>query len=146
MHNLIVEDDSVVADVLGMTLEEAGHSPSIAHTIAVALAELRHNDIDAVVLDINLPDDDGTQLSRLIRKNHLPVPIPVASGNPGIDDKINALGAGADGYLTNPFDSFELLANLDTIFLRMHGHSSAKVAVGILEVDLNRHKAMIDDV
>ena len=45
MHILIVEDDPVVADVLGMTLEEAGHFPSIAHTIEVALAELRHNDM-----------------------------------------------------------------------------------------------------
>ena len=55
MHILIVEDDPVVADVLGMTFEEAGHFPSIAHTIVVALADLRHNDIDAVLLDINHP-------------------------------------------------------------------------------------------
>ena len=55
MHILIFEDGPVVANVLGMTLEEAGHFLSIAHTIEVALAELRHNDIDAVLLDINLP-------------------------------------------------------------------------------------------
>ena len=146
MHILIVEDDPVVADVLGMTLEEAGHFPSIDHTIEVALAELRHNDIDAVLLDINLPDGDGTRLARLIRKNHLPVPILVVSGTAGIDDKINALGAGADGYLTKPFDRFELLANLDAIVRRTHGHSSATVAVGNLEVDLNRHLALIDGV
>ena len=146
MHILIVEDDPVVADVLGMTLEEAGHFPSIAHTIEVALAELRHNDIDAVLMDINLPDGDGTRLARLIRKNHLPVPILVVSGNAGIDDKINALGAGADGYLTKPFDRFELLANLDAIVRRTHGHSSATVSVGNMEVDLNRHLALIDGV
>ena len=137
MHILIVEDDPVVADVLGMTLEEAGHFPSIAHTIEVALAELRHNDIDAVLLDINLPDGDGTRLARLIRKNHLPVPILVVSGNAGIDDKIKALVAGADRYLTKPFDRFELLANLDAIVRLTYGHSSATVTVGNLEVDLN---------
>ena len=49
MHILIVEDDPVVADVLGMTLEEAGHFPLIAHTIEVARAELRHNDIDVFI-------------------------------------------------------------------------------------------------
>ena len=49
MHILIVEDDPVVAEVLGMTLEEAGHFPSIARTIEVALAELRHNDIDVFI-------------------------------------------------------------------------------------------------
>ena len=100
MHILIVEDDPVVADVLGMTLEEAGHFQSTAHNIETALAELKHNTIDAVLLDINLPDGDGTRLARLIRKNHMPVPILVVSGNASTDDKIAALGAGADGYLT----------------------------------------------
>lgn len=146
MHILVVEDDTVVADVLGMTFEEAGHFRSIAHTIVVALADLRHNDIEAVLLDINLPDGDGTMLARLIRKNHLPLPILVVSGNTGIDDKIKASVAGADRYLTKPFDRFELLANLVAIVRRTHGHSSATVSVGNLEVDLNRHLALIDGV
>ena len=123
MHILIVEDDPVVADVLGMTLEEAGHFQSTAHNIETALAELKHNAIDAVLLDINLPDGDGTRLARLIRKNHMPLPILVVSGNASTDDKIAALGAKADGYLTKPFDRFELLANLDAIIRRTHGHS-----------------------
>ena len=143
MHILIVEDDPVVADVLGMTLEEAGHFQSTAHNIETALAELKHNAIDAVLLDINLPDDDGTRLARLIRKNHVPVPILVVSSNASTDDKIAALGAGADGYLTKPFDRFELLANLDAIIRRTHGQSSATVSVGNLEVDLNRHLALV---
>ncbi len=144
MHVLIIEDDPVVADVLGMTIEEAGHFKSTAHTIEAALTELKHNDIDAVLLDINLPDGDGTRLARLIRKNHMPMPILVVSGNAGIDDKITALGAGADGYLTKPFDRFELLANLEAIIRRTNGHSSATVSAGNLEVDLNRHLAMVN--
>ena len=143
MHILIVEDDPVVADVLGMTLEEAGHFQSAAHNIETALAELKHNTIDAVLLDINLPDGDGTRLARLIRKNYMPVPILVVSGNAETDDKIAALGAGADGYLTKPFDRFELLANLDAIIRRTQGHSSATVSAGNLEVDLNRHLALV---
>ena len=76
---------------------------------------MKHDQIDAVLLDLNLPDGDGTRLARLIRKNHMPAPILVVSGNIGIDDKITALGAGADGYLTKPFDRYELVANLDAI-------------------------------
>jgi two-component system cell cycle response regulator CtrA len=144
MHILIVEDDPIVADVLGMTLEEAGHFQSTAHNIETALAELKLNTIDAVLLDLNLPDGDGTRLARLIRKNHMPLPILVVSGNASTDDKIAALGAGADGYLTKPFDRFELLANLDAIIRRTHGHSSATVLVGNLEVDLNRHLALVE--
>lgn len=144
MDILIVENDPVVADVLGMTLEEAGHFQFTAHNIETALAELKHNNIDAVLLDINLPDGDGTRLARLIRKNHMPVPILVISGNASTDDKIAALGAGADGYLTKPFDKFELLANLDAITRRTHGHNSAAVSAGNLEIDLNRHIALVE--
>jgi two-component system cell cycle response regulator CtrA len=101
-----------------------------------------HNDIDAVLLDINLPDGDGT---RLIRKTHIPDPILVVSGNAGIDDKINALGVGADGYLTKPFDKSGLLANLDAIVRRAQGHSSATIAICNLEFDLNRNLMLIGD-
>ena len=75
----------------------------------------------------------------------MPVPILVVSGNSGIDDKITALGAGADGYLTKPFDRYELVANLDAIIRRTHGHSSATVNVGNLMVDLSRNYAKIGD-
>lgn len=77
MHILVVEDDPIVADVLGMTLEEAGYFKTTADSIESALFELKHNQIDAVLLDLNLPDGDGTRLARLIRKNHMPVPILV---------------------------------------------------------------------
>ena len=145
MHILVVEDDPIVADVLGMTLEEAGYFKTTADSIESALFELKHNQIDAVLLDLNLPDGDGTRLARLIRKNHMPVPILVVSGNSGIDDKITALGAGADGYLTKPFDRYELVANLDAIIRRTHGSSSATVNVGNLMVDLSRNYAKIGD-
>ena len=107
--------------------------------------ELKHNQIDAVLLDINLPDGDGTRLARLIRKNHMPVPMLVVSGNIGIDDKITALGAGADGSLTKPFDRYELVANLEAIIRLTHGHSSATVNVGNLIEDLSRNQAKIGD-
>ena len=139
MRVLVVEDDPIVADVLRMTLEETGYFKTTADIIESALFELKHNRIDAVLLDLNLPDGDGTRLARLIRKNHMPVPILVVSGNSGIDDKITALGAGADGYLTKPFDRYELVANLDAIIRRTHGHSSATVNVGNLMVDLSRN-------
>ena len=89
-----------------MTIEEAGYFRTTANIIETALFELKHNQIDAVLLDINLPDGDGTRVARLIWKNHIPVPILVVSGNSGINDKLTALGAGADGYLTKPFDIY----------------------------------------
>ena len=86
MHILVVEDDPIVADVLGMTLEESVYLKTTADGIESALFELKHNQIDAALLDLNLPDGDGTRLARLIRKNHMPVPILVVSGNSGMVD------------------------------------------------------------
>lgn len=106
MHVLIVEDDQIVVDVLGMASEEAGHFKTTANTIETALSEFLYNRIDAILLDLNLPDGDGTRLARLVRKNLILVPILVISGNDGIDEKNTALGAGADGYLTKPFDQY----------------------------------------
>jgi two-component system cell cycle response regulator CtrA len=145
MHIFVVEDNPIVADVLGTTLDEAGYFKTTADSIESALFKLKHNQIDAVLLDLNLPDGDGTRLARLIRKNHMPVPILVVSGNSGIVDSITALGASADGYLTKPFDRYELVANLDAIIRRTHGHSSATVNVGNLMVDLSQNYAKIGD-
>ncbi|XDZ63692.1 response regulator transcription factor [Alphaproteobacteria bacterium LSUCC0396] len=145
MHVLIVEDDPIVADVLGMTIEEAGHFKTTANTIETTLLELKHSRIDAILLDLNLPDGDGTRLARLVRKNHMLVLILVISGNSGIDEKITALGAGADGYLTKPFDRYELMANLDAIMRRTHGHGSATISVGNLIFDLSRNYAKVGE-
>ena len=114
-----------------------------AKTIETALFELKHNQIDALLPDINLPDGDGTQLARPIRKNLMPVPNLVVSGNSGIDDKITAIGAGADGHLTKPFDRYELVANLKAVIRRTYGHSSASVNVGNLIEDLSRNYSNI---
>ena len=145
MHFPVVENDPTVADVLGMTLEEAGYFKTTANTIETALFELKHNQIDAVSLDIDLPDGDGTRLVCRIRKNHMPVPILEVSGTSGIDDKITALGAGADGYLTEPFDRYKLVANLEAIIQQTHSHIYTTVNVGNLIVDLSRNSAKIGD-
>jgi two-component system, cell cycle response regulator CtrA len=69
----------------------------------------------------------------------------VISGNTGIDEKITALGAAADSYLAKPFDRYELMANLDAIMRRTHGHGSATISVGNLVVDLSRNYAKVGE-
>ena len=144
MNMLIVEDDTVIADAIGITLSQAGYHHVRTKTIEEALNELNHNHVDAVLLDINLPDGDGTRLTRLIRKSYLPAPILVISGNSRVDDRITALGAGADGYLTKPFDRYELLAYLEAIIRRANGHASALIKAGNLMMDLSRNLISID--
>jgi len=69
MHVFITGDDPIDADVLGMTFEEAEHFKTTANTIETALSELKHNRIDAILLDLNLLNVDGTRLARLVSKN-----------------------------------------------------------------------------
>ena len=85
MYILVVGDDPFVAVIPGMILQEAGYFKTTANTSETVLFELKHSQIDAVLPNINLPDEDGTRLARLIRKNHMPAPILVVSGNSGID-------------------------------------------------------------
>ena len=145
MNILVVEDDPIMADALSITLSQSGYFSVLATSIEHALNEMQHNHIDGVLLDLNLPDGDGTRLARLIRKNHVPVPILVVSGNNTVDDRIAALGAEADGYLTKPFDRYELLAHLEAILRRTHGHASAQIRAGNMMIDLNKNHATIDE-
>ena len=145
MNILIVEDDPIMADAISMTLSQKGYFWVVARDIESALGELKYGQIDGVLLDLNLPDGDGNRLARLIRARHKShIPILIVSGRNTVDDRITALGAGADGYLTKPFDKFELLANFEAIMRRSHGHSSAKIEAGNLSVNLSRNTASVD--
>ena len=86
MHVLIVEDDPIVTDVLGMRLEGVGPIKTTANTIETALSVLKHDRIDATPLDLNLSDSDGTRLAWVARKSHIFVPILVISSNSGISE------------------------------------------------------------
>ena len=139
MNILVVEDDPIVADAVAITLEQAGYFTVPSASIQEALEEISINEIDAVLLDLKLPDGDGTRLARLIRakKEKQLIPILVVSGNNSVDDRIMALGAGANGYLTKPFDKHELLAHLEAMIRRANGHSSLQIEIGNMMIDLH---------
>ena len=75
---------------------------------------------------------------------YLRAPILVISGNSRVDDRITALGAGADGYLTKPFDRYELPAHPEAIIRRANGHASTLIKAGNLMMDLSRNLISID--
>ena len=83
-------------------------------------------------------------MTRLIRKSYLPALILVFSRNSRVDDRITALGAGANGYLTKPFNRYELLAYLEAIICRANGRASALIQAGNMTMDLSRNLISID--
>lgn len=143
MNILIVEDDELIAKSISMALDDEGHHYHIANTAEDGMNAVREDIFDAVILDINLPDGDGFQFAKTMRRNQINASVLVVSGRASVTDRVVALHSGADGYLTKPFDRQELIASLTAIVRRANGHADSRIVTGPIIVDLNKHEVMI---
>lgn len=138
---LIVEDDPAIVRLLDAILRRGGHDVVSTGTTRTAQAMLAGNDIDAVLLDLGLPDRDGLELIAAIRPSST-VPIIALTARHDVADKIAALDLGADDYVTKPFDGDELLARLRSA-LRRTAAAAAQgnhpLVFGPLVMDVARH-------
>lgn len=136
---LVVDDEPQILRALRTSLEGHEYEVSVAETgeagLALAAAELP----DLVVLDLGLPDLDGAEVIRGLR-TWTDLPVIVLSVREGQSDKIDALDAGADDYVTKPFDVEELLARMRAALRRVNGDQSALPILIFedLKVDLSR--------
>jgi two-component system, OmpR family, response regulator MprA len=141
MRLLVVDDDRALRDVLRRTLTLAGYDVRLSDTGAGALAEAASSVPDAVVLDIGLPDIDGLEVSRLLRREGNRVPILMLTARDAVADRIDGLDAGADDYLVKPFDVDELKARLRALLRRSGGAGSLDggLTFGELRLDPSKH-------
>ena len=116
---LVVEDDAAVRNLMAVTLETQGYQYRVAKTGGEALIEATTHQPDIMLLDLGLPDLDGVEVIRKIR-SWSNMPIIVISARSDDSDKIEALDAGADDYLTKPFSVEELLARLRVTLRRLN--------------------------
>ena len=132
---LVIDDEVQIRRLLRLTLESAGYAVREAENGTLGLNEAAVRRPDAVILDLSLPDQSGlTVLGRLREWSHLPVLILSVRG--GESDKIAALDAGADDYLTKPFGGGELLARIRVLLRRAQPSSEPSIArFGAVEVD-----------
>ncbi len=133
---LIIDDEVQIRRLLRITLDAAGYSVVEADAGRFGLDEAARHQPDAVVLDIGLPDMSGLDVLRQLREwSRVPVLVlTVVAGEP---DKVAALDAGADDYLTKPFGAAELTARLRAILRRAPGETEPSViAFGDIEMDL----------
>jgi two-component system KDP operon response regulator KdpE len=136
---LLVEDEQSILTALSITIRGAGYEVDCAVTAAQALATAVAAPPDLVVLDLGLPDRDGVDVIHGLR-GWTDVPIIVLSGRTDSTDKVAALDAGADDYVTKPFVTDELLARLRAAHRRRpEGDDRPRVRVGRLVVDLAAH-------
>jgi two-component system KDP operon response regulator KdpE len=136
---LIVEDEPALLRALQINLRARGYEVTTSVAGQEALVEAARRPPDAVLLDLGLPDLDGTQVIRELR-SWSAVPVIVLSGRAGSGDKIGALDAGADDYVTKPFSMEELMARLRAALRRDSTRPVGAVfSIGSCEVDLSSH-------
>jgi two-component system, OmpR family, KDP operon response regulator KdpE len=133
---LVVEDEPALLRALQINLRARGYEVSTSSAGREALVEAARRPPDAVLLDLGLPDLDGTDVIRELR-TWTAVPVIVLSGRAESGDKISALDAGADDYVTKPFSMEELVARLRAL-LRRDAHPSSRqlFTIGHCTVDL----------
>lgn len=117
-HLLIVEDDELLRDGLSDQLTQAGFRSTTAEDGAQALTLLETEAFDGVVLDLGLPRIDGLTVLRRLRQKLPALPVLILTARDGIEDRVAGLNAGADDYLTKPFNRDELLARLQAMLRR----------------------------
>jgi len=142
-HVLVVDDEPQFLRALTTSLRAAGYDVETATTAADALTKVGLAPPDAVILDLVLPDRRGIDVTREIR-TWSDVPIVVVSAVGEEAEKIAALDAGADDYVTKPFAIGELLARLRAALRRSGGPGSTVIEIGSIRVDLEKHDVSVD--
>jgi two-component system KDP operon response regulator KdpE len=139
---LIVEDEPDIRGILRTLLKTAGYRIVETETAARAIVEARSHKPDLLLVDLGLPDADGIKVIRAVRE-WSPVPIVVLSARSMESQKIEALDAGADDYVTKPFSAPELLARVRAA-LRRNVRGAEQVPnlqIGSITIDLTRRQA-----
>ncbi|HSP46818.1 MAG TPA: response regulator transcription factor [Clostridiaceae bacterium] len=143
---LIVEDDKQIRNFISFSLKSQDYSCVEASTGKEALEIIETQSISAIILDLGLPDMDGMDVIREVRK-FSNVPIIVVSARDQDREKVEALDAGADDYLTKPFGITEFLARIRVVF-RHAGNVrdivQSTYALDGLEIDFEKHKVTLD--
>ena len=149
---LIVDDDPHIREVIRFALEKADMTVSLAHDGKQALEQFKQTDCDLIVLDINMPEMDGLECCREIRKTS-EVPILFLSSRDEEIDRILGLEIGGDDYVTKPFSPRELVARINVILKRTQSNpdntakadEQTKLTQGRLELNIDEHTVKWDD-
>jgi DNA-binding response OmpR family regulator len=141
MRILLVEDDRQLRASVGRGLREAGYDVAEAADGEEALGRATTVPFDCIVLDILLPGMDGIAVCRQLRARGEWLPILLLTALDAVEDRIAGLDAGADDYLSKPFDFGELLARLRALMRRREGELPAELQVGDLQIDTRRRTA-----
>lgn len=141
MHLLIIEDEGKMATILHRGLEEEGMEVTVAADGERGLEEARRGAYDLILLDLGLPGRDGLEVARELREEGHHTPILMLTAWDSTEMKVRGLDAGADDYLTKPFEFAELLARIRALHRRVAPEAVTRLQVGDLTLNLLNRRA-----
>lgn len=148
---LIVEDESTISEPLAKLLAREGFNATVAATVADALAKFAADKPDLILLDLNLPDGDGRDVAREIRRSS-GVPIIMLTARGTETDRIVGLEIGADDYVVKPFSSAEVIARIRAVLRRSEAHDDQQdqdlgqpVVVEEMRIDPGTRRAFLGE-
>jgi two-component system response regulator PhoP len=145
MRILVVEDEPNLSSQLKARLTEEGYIVDVAEDGEEGLYYGREYEYDAAVVDLGLPKLDGIDLIGELRRQNRDFPVLVLTARGSWQDKVEGLEAGADDYITKPFQIEELLARLNALIRRAAGYASPVIEQGGLKLDTAKKEVRVED-
>ncbi|WP_298713125.1 response regulator transcription factor, partial [Chitinophaga sp.] len=144
MKVLLIEDNVELASSISAFLAREGYICEVSYNMRDALDKLISFQYDCVLLDIMLPDGNGLEILRFMRKEQVHSPVLILSAKNSLDDKIIGLEEGADDYLTKPFHMPELNARLRAIYRRKKLNGSNIIAFNEITLNIDTFEAWVN--
>jgi len=145
MKLLLIEDNPALGDLTRDALEREGFAVDLATGVEEAMALLVAAPPDLVLLDLSLPDGDGRDLLRRLRRSGARVPVLVVTARGGLNDRIDGLDGGADDYMVKPAAPAEIAARCRALLRRPDAMMTGRLRLGALSLDPAERRAYVRD-
>ncbi len=145
MRLLLVEDNPPLADVICRSLRQEGYVIDWAKSRREADNWLSGQSYDVVLLDLGLPDADGSEVLRRLRASGNRTPVLILSAREAVDERVRLLDLGADDYVVKPIALNELEARIRSLMRRSHGIADPEISIAGLRIDTAGRRALVND-
>ncbi|MBT4803731.1 MAG: response regulator transcription factor [Legionellales bacterium] len=146
MRILLVEDDQLLGDGIATGLKENNYTVDWLQDGLSAVKATKHEHFDIIVLDLGLPKKSGIEVLKHLRQNKINTPVIILTAKDTIEDRVAGLDAGADDYLTKPFELQELCARLRACQRRVNSSINSEIMIGNVKLDTASHKMYINEI